>query len=794
MTDISQWTAVQHAQALLDHYIGVEGHVTVCVAPEFGKVISVDPAVDAAKLVDKADTGDVYLRMSTMSTLPDSGRGGANLSAGLAGVWCDLDYQSETHKAEELPTRDQVNEFLEHLPTPTLLVDTSGGLHAHWMLTRPAYAVDGVDFAAVLDRWHAGLAALADEHGLGHLDNVSEPARLLRLPGTLNHKWSKLDMDPRKVRVIAQTDERHTLPDLRAFADVAVQRLRDRSPQATATPSKTTSNGASAFTTPDTHADLDAWEKATSWSTILQGWTEVGTDAAGVLWKRPGDPTSDYSARSGLGEGGGLLHVHSTMAPGLKENTTYSKFQAFTQLAHGGDTAAASAAVRARYGTKTSTSTDSAPVSSQTAFIDWTSFWDTERRDEDWLYQDVFARGRGHALYASHKAGKSLLMLAIAAELATGPDNIAVVYLDYEMTEDDLAERLTDMGYGPESDLSRLRYALLPTLPPLDTADGSAALSTILDGVEADHEGAHLLVAIDTTARAVAGEENSSDTFRAFYNHTGIALKRRGATWARLDHAGKDGTKGQRGSSAKGDDVDLVWRLAKTDRGVTLRRDLSRMRWVPETVSFAIDEEPLAYRPVVSAWPEGTETTGRLLDRLGVPADASRRDAQATLKEAGQGRRTGVVNAALKWRRTRPAELVSIDGDDDETRSGTTSGTTPAVSDGNHLGNHHPKTAETSGGNHLGTTGNHRPGAHGNQASPVRGTLVPVPTSDTQTTNVDHPQIQQPAADPDGPDPTPGKIVSALPAEPCEACGKDSAVTVDGRRVHAGTCAQGQAS
>ena len=27
---------------------------------------------------------------------------------------------------------------------------------------------------------------------------------------------------------------------------------------------------------------------------------------------------------------------------------------------------------------------------------------------------------------------------------------------------------------------------------------------------------------------------------RAFYNHTGMELKRRGITWARLDHGGKD--------------------------------------------------------------------------------------------------------------------------------------------------------------------------------------------------------------------------------------------------------------
>ena len=43
---------------------------------------------------------------------------------------------------------------------------------------------------------------------------------------------------------------------------------------------------------------------------------------------------------------------------------------------------------------------------------------------------------------------------------------IHVLYLDYEMTRADLRERLEDMGYGPDADLKRLHYALLPDLRP----------------------------------------------------------------------------------------------------------------------------------------------------------------------------------------------------------------------------------------------------------------------------------------------------------------------------------------
>ena len=287
------------------------------------------------------------------------------------------------------------------------------------------------------------------------------------------------------------------------------------------------------------------------------------------------------------------------------------------------------------------------------SFVDWSTFWDRDRRSADWCYPDVLARGRGHAFYAGHKVGKSLFLLSICASIATGRDPNVVVYLDYEMGEDDLYERLDEMGYGPNSDLSRLRYALLPSLPPLDSPEGARELDVILDKVMGDFPDHHLVVIIDTTGRAVAGDENSADTIRAFYRWTGLGLKQRGATWARLDHAGKDGTKGQRGTSAKGDDVDVIWRLTRNDNGLELRRDNARMSWVPEVVSFHQADDPLRFVPVVGAWPAGTAEAAGLLDVLGLDVNASGSTATAALKANSTPRRKAVVLAALRYRRDK---------------------------------------------------------------------------------------------------------------------------------------------
>lgn len=294
-----------------------------------------------------------------------------------------------------------------------------------------------------------------------------------------------------------------------------------------------------------------------------------------------------------------------------------------------------------------------APDADTAAVIDWPAFWSRDHSEEEWVYPNVLARGRGHAIYAGHKQGKSLLALFMAASMATGAAPIVVSYLDYEMTTADLFDRLADMGYGPDSDLSRLSYALLPSFGPLDTPEGGDALSRHLDAVQALWPEHHLVVIVDTIGRALAGEENSADTFRNFYTYTGIRLKRRGATWVRLDHAGKDADRGQRGSSGKGDDVDVIWHLKQTENGVTLQRHRTRMSWVPERVTFKLSESPLTYLPLTEDWPAGTGEVANILDRLEVPLDAPRRVASTALRGIDEGRRHDLVTAAMRFRRER---------------------------------------------------------------------------------------------------------------------------------------------
>ena len=77
---------------------------------------------------------------------------------------------------------------------------------------------------------------------------------------------------------------------------------------------------------------------------------------------------------------------------------------------------------------------------------------------------------------------------------ATEPEH--VIYMDYEMTEDDLHDRLTEFGYGPDVDLEHLHYISLPSIPGLDTADGALYV------IEAARTIGATTVIIDTISRA----------------------------------------------------------------------------------------------------------------------------------------------------------------------------------------------------------------------------------------------------------------------------------------------------
>jgi hypothetical protein len=159
------------------------------------------------------------------------------------------------------------------------------------------------------------------------------------------------------------------------------------------------------------------------------------------------------------------------------------------------------------------------------------------------------------------------------------------------MTDADVRDRLTEFGIDSTLDLSNLLYAMrTDDFTALDTALGGAACLARIDADQPQ------VIIFDTFSRCVDGDENEADTVRAFFRHTGRPIKQRGISYLRLDHTGKDHAKGARGSSAKNDDVDLIWSLRRNQTGQTLVSK-SRVSWVPSTLHIdRLDGERIAYR------------------------------------------------------------------------------------------------------------------------------------------------------------------------------------------------------
>lgn len=308
--------------------------------------------------------------------------------------------------------------------------------------------------------------------------------------------------------------------------------------------------------------------------------------------------------------------------------------------------------------------------------LDWHHLFEGAPDDIDWLVPDFIARGQSYSLVSPAKAGKSLLMLDVAAAIAAGRSPLGsprqppvrVLYVDHENSRDDLVERLRDMGYRPD-DLGALRYLSFPTMPPLDGPAGGADIVDV-----ADHHNADLVI-IDTIARVVAGEENSADTYRALYRHTLAPLKAKGRAVVRLDHRGKDKTAGARGSSAKNDDVDVVWQLTQQlmpdgDASVSLRLERQRGSAHPDEIHLHRRISPHLRHVTVTAQLTFSEREriGQCVEAmkaLHLPVETGARKARLALRQREHKFGNTIIAAAVKARKLA-ATCPDVDRDTEQ--------------------------------------------------------------------------------------------------------------------------------
>jgi RecA-family ATPase len=289
--------------------------------------------------------------------------------------------------------------------------------------------------------------------------------------------------------------------------------------------------------------------------------------------------------------------------------------------------------------------------------IDWHELW-ADDTDEEWILEPLLPARRQVVIYSAPKVGKSLLILEVAVGIARGIETLGVkpprayrvLYLDFENDpRGDIRSRLQSMGYGPD-DLDNLCVLSFPALAGLDSERGSAEL------LQAVQEYRCEVVIIDTVSRSVRGEENENDTWLNFYRHTGLKLKQAQVALIRLDHTGKDESKGQRGGSAKSGDVDAVWRLSKvTDGTYRLDCEAHRLPIAEKTILLKRESMPLRHQVQaegrIAAFNTKVNEIVQVLDRAGAPNSTGQIKARKILKANGSTAGNDALTEAIRVRR-----------------------------------------------------------------------------------------------------------------------------------------------
>ena len=161
-------------------------------------------------------------------------RGGTMDVCAVPGLWLDVDFAGSVHKSDKLPAENEANLWVEGLEVqPTLVVNSGHGLQLWWLFNEPQYLHD--DFAIrkaqlLSSDFFTTLNQSAKGQGWT-LDNVSDLARIMRIPGTVNRK-----SDPVPVTLLKADGPRYLREDLLRFiAKVGASGASSSVPQSSST-------------------------------------------------------------------------------------------------------------------------------------------------------------------------------------------------------------------------------------------------------------------------------------------------------------------------------------------------------------------------------------------------------------------------------------------------------------------------------------------------------------------------------------------------------------------------------
>lgn len=314
-----------------------------------------DIALEYIQELDKAGAEGIYLRATTLRSVPESGRGSDELSFYLPGLWADIDIAGPGHKTSQQLPPDVASAMRivdeSGLPEPSHWVHSGGGLYPWWLLRNPIEISDLEDFRALSGGWQKVLEASAKKLGYHYGSGVGDLSRVLRIPGTVNrkagierpcaelegHSWDGPLYEAADLFEALAAATPDPVPQEPSRLEVKLNRL----------PGFGVRPG-------------DDFNNKVSWRDLLLplGWQWVYKRGDKWHLRRPGKLQGGASAT--LSDTTGNLYVFSEECHPLKSFEYYSPFAFYTAIEHNGDFASAAKELgRLGYGTPRDVDSDS---------------------------------------------------------------------------------------------------------------------------------------------------------------------------------------------------------------------------------------------------------------------------------------------------------------------------------------------------------------------------------------------------------------------------------------------------
>ena len=142
--------------------------------------------------IAKAEAAEIKA-LDAKAAGPEFTRGTARSSVGMPGLWIDIDIKNDHHSKVGLAqTLNQCVDGVMGLPMkPSIIVTTGGGIHAYWLF-KEVWTLENNDERSRAQALVEGFQKWVSETCQFKVDATYDLARILRLPGSINHKYRRV--------------------------------------------------------------------------------------------------------------------------------------------------------------------------------------------------------------------------------------------------------------------------------------------------------------------------------------------------------------------------------------------------------------------------------------------------------------------------------------------------------------------------------------------------------------------------------------------------------------------------